>query len=280
MTSVGDTAEVEPLGFDPTALNAARIYDYWLGGKDNFAADRRAAERIIAYAPEIPRLAREHRQFLGRVVRFMAAAGIDQFIDIGTGLPTQGHVHEVLRAATPDARVAYVDHDPVVLVHARALLKDSDRVTIVQGDLRDPDRILRDPLLLDMIDMSRPVAVLLLAVLHLIGDDEQAMDAVARLWDAMAPGSYLAISHAVCDPDNDNEAIAKILKLYREGPMKGSKRQVLRTEDEVLAFFSDPGMEFVAPGLVELSAWRSESIKPADAAASIWSIGGIAHKRQ
>ena len=279
MTSVDETAGMEPLVFDPTTLNAARIYDYWLGGKDNFAADRQAAEQIIAYAPEIPRLARENREFLGRVVRFLTAAGIDQFIDIGTGLPTQGHVHEVLQAAAPDARVAYVDHDPVVLAHARALLKDSDRVTIVQGDLRDPDRILSDPLLLESIDMSRPVAVLLLAVLHLIGDDKQAMDAVARLRDAMAPGSYLAISHAVCDPDNNNEGISKILKLYREGPMKGSKRQIQRSEDEVLAFFSDPDMEFVEPGLVELSAWRPESAEPVDSAAPIWTIGGITRKR-
>lgn len=279
MAFAEDTAEVEPPVFDPTALNAARIYDYWLGGKDNFEVDRQAAERIIAYAPEIPRLAREHREFLGRVVRFLAAAGIRQFIDIGTGLPTQGHVHEVLQAAAPAARVAYIDHDPVVLVHARALLQGSDRVTVVQGDLRDPDRILGDPALLELIDMGRPVAVLLMAVLHLIGDDKQAMDAVARLYDAIAPGSYLAVSHAVRDPHKNSEAIAKIHQLYREGPMKDSKRQVLRTEDEVLAFFSDPDMEFVEPGLVELSAWRSEFIRPAHAAASIWSIGGIACKR-
>src|SRR4051794_6175158 len=138
MTPVNRSAEVEPLGFDPTTLNAARIYDYWLGGKDNFAADREAAERAIAYAPEIPRLAVENRRFLNRVVRYLAAAGIRQFIDIGTGLPSRGHVHEVLQVAASDARVAYVDHDPVVLAHARAMLKDSDRVTVVQRDLRDP----------------------------------------------------------------------------------------------------------------------------------------------
>src|SRR3954447_222782 len=120
MTFVDDTARMESPGFDPTTLTAARIYDYWLGGKDNFAVDRQAARQIVAYAPEIPQLARVHRAFLGRVVRFLAGAGIGQFIDIGTGLPAQGHVHEVLQAATSDARVAYVDHDPVVLAHARA----------------------------------------------------------------------------------------------------------------------------------------------------------------
>jgi O-methyltransferase involved in polyketide biosynthesis len=274
---VNGSAGVEPLGFDPTTLNAARIYDYWLGGKDNFAADRVAAERIIAYAPEIPRLAVENRRFLSRVVRYLAAAGIRQFIDIGTGLPSQGHVHEVLQVAAPDARVAYVDHDPVVLVHARAMLRGSDHVSVVRGDLRDPAGILGNPQLLELIDMEQPVAVLLLALLHLMGDDEQAMHAVARLRDAMAPGSYLAISHAVCDQDENNESIAKILKLYREGPMKDSKRQIMRSEKEVLAFFAD--MEFVEPGVVPLSAWRPERDERRQSIASIWSIGGIARKR-
>jgi O-methyltransferase involved in polyketide biosynthesis len=277
MTSVDRAAGVNSPGFDPSMLNAARIYDYWLGGKDNFAADRKAADQVVGYAPEVPRLARENRAFLGRVVRFLAAAGIRQFIDIGTGLPTQGHVHEVLRAAAPDARVAYVDHDPVVLVHARALLKDSDRVTVVQGDLRDPDAVLSDPRLLDLIDLERPVAVLLLAVLHLIGDDEQAAQAVARLRAAMAPGSYLAISHAVCRQDEHNEGIAKILKLYNEGPMKDSKRSVLRAETDVLAFFGD--MEFVAPGFVPLTDWRPDPGESAQPPASIWTIGGVARKR-
>jgi O-methyltransferase involved in polyketide biosynthesis len=273
---VNGSAGIEPPGFDPTTLNDARIYDYWLGGKDNFAADREAAERIIAYAPEVTWLAVENRRFLNRVVRYLAAAGIRQFIDIGTGLPSQGHVHEVLQVAAPDARVAYVDHDPVVLVHARAMVEDSDRVTVVQGDLRDPAGILGDPQLLELIDMDKPVAVLVLAVLHLI-DDEHAMYAVARLRDAMAPGSYLAISHPVCDPDENNEAIAKIIKLYREGPTKGTKHQTLRNEKEVLAFFSD--MELVEPGVVPLSTWRPESDEHPQNIASIWSIGGIARKR-
>jgi O-methyltransferase involved in polyketide biosynthesis len=277
MTSVDRAAGMESPGFDPSTLNAARIYDYWLGGKDNFAADREAAEKVIGYAPEIPRLARENRRFLGRVVRFLAAAGIRQFIDIGTGLPTQGHVHEVLRTAAPDARVAYVDHDPVVLVHARALLEDSDRITVVQGDLRDPDAIVSDPRLLDLIDLERPVAVLLLAVLHLVGDDEQAAHAVDRLRAAMAPGSYLAISHAVCRHDEHNEAITRILDLYNAGPMKDGERRILRAENDVLAFFGD--MEFVAPGFVPLADWRPDPDEGAQAPASIWTVGGIARKR-
>jgi O-methyltransferase involved in polyketide biosynthesis len=277
MTSVDRAAGADSPGFDPSKLNAARIYDYWLGGKDNFAADREAAEQVIGYAPEVPRLARENRRFLGRVVRFLAAAGIRQFIDIGTGLPTQGHVHEVLRAVAPDARVAYVDHDPVVLVHARALLKDSDHVSVIQGDLRDPDALVRDPRLLELIDLERPVAVLLLAVLHLVGDDEEAAHAVTRLRAAMAPGSYLAISHAVCRQDENNEAITNILKLYNAGPMKDAKRRLLRAEKDVLVFFGD--LEFVAPGFVPLADWRPYPGERTPAPASIWSIGGVAHKR-
>jgi O-methyltransferase involved in polyketide biosynthesis len=277
MTSVDRAAGADSPGFDPSTLNAARIYDYWLGGKDNFAADREAAEQVIGYAPEVPRLARENRRFLGRVVRFLATAGIRQFIDIGTGLPTQGHVHEVLGAVAPDARVAYVDHDPVVLVHARALLKDSDHVSIIQGDLRDPDALVRDPRLLELIDLERPVAVLLLAVLHLVGDDEEAAHAVARLRAAMAPGSYLAISHAVCRQDEDNDAITNILKLYNAGPMKDAKRRLLRAEKDVLAFFGD--LEFVAPGFVPLADWRPDPCELTPAPASIWSIGGVARKR-
>ena len=277
MTSVHRAAGADSPGFDPSKLNAARIYDYWLGGKDNFAADREAAEQVIAFAPEVPRLARENRKFLGRVVRFLAAAGIRQFIDIGTGLPTQGHVHEVLRAVAPDAHVAYVDNDPVVLVHARALLQDSEHVGVIQGDLRDPDAIVKDPQLRELIDLERPVAVLLLAVLHLVGDDAQAAHAVARLSAAMAPGSYLAISHAVCRPDDDNEDITNMLKLYNAGPMKDANRRTLRAEEEVLAFFGD--LEFVAPGFVPLADWRPDAKERPHAHASIWSVGGVARKR-
>ncbi len=271
------STEVEPPGFDPTQPSSARIYDYWLGGKDNFAADREAAEKAVAYAPEIPRLAREGRRFLDRVVRFLAAAGVRQFIDIGTGLPTQGHVHEILRVAAPDARVAYVDHDPVVLAHARALLEGTDRATVIQGDVRDPDGILRDPLLTELIDIGRPVAVLLMAVLHLIGDDDEAQPAVARLREAMAPGSYLAISHAVSDQEERSEAIAKLTKLYQEGPLKADKRRDLRSSKDVLAFFD--GLELIHPGVVKVPAWRPEHDLRIEDIESVWVVGGVARKR-
>ena len=270
-------AEAEPPGFDPTTPNPARIYDYWLGGKDNFAADREAAEKAIAYAPEIPRLAHEGRRFLHRIVRFLAAAGIRQFIDIGTGLPTQGHVHEVLQAVAPDARVAYVDNDPVVLAHARALLENNDGATVIPGDLLDPDAILGDRRLTEMIDMTEPVAVLVLAVLHLVTDHAGAHRAVTRLRAAMAPGSYLAISQAVSGQGGQEEAIDKLEELYQEtGPRRDAGGRGVRTVPEVREFFN--GLELVDPGLVKLPAWRPEHDLRTEDTAGVWVVGGLARK--
>lgn len=173
----------------------ARIYDYWLGGKDNYPPDREAAEYAMRVSPDIPLAARENRQFLRRAVNLCVEEGIRQFVDIGAGLPTQGNVHEIAQGRAPEAHVVYVDNDPLVLAHGRALLVDNPHTTVIQGDLADATTILADPELLSLIDFDKPVAVLLLAVLHFV-DDPRATVAVAAIRERMAPGSMLVLSHS------------------------------------------------------------------------------------
>ena len=171
--------EQGPPGIDVTIPSVARMYDYYLGGKDNFAADREAAGKIIAAVPSARDSARRNREFLGRAVRFAAESGIRQFLDIGAGLPTQENVHQVALRTAPDSRVVYVDNDPIVLVHGRALLADNRQTTVIQGDLHDPDAILNDPKLTAHLDLDRPMAVLLVAILHFIPDEDEATNIVA-----------------------------------------------------------------------------------------------------
>jgi SAM-dependent methyltransferase len=189
------------LGIDTTVASIARMYDYWLGGKDNFAADREAADKSVHAIPQIPQLARQNRDFLGRAVSFCVGQGITQFVDIGSGLPTNKNVHEVAQLINPDARVAYVDIDPVVVVHAQALLSGTQTVAI-RGDVCHPDDIVGAPEVRRLIDFGKPVAVLILSVLHAIPDEADPAGAVARLRDLMAPGSYLVISHSDISTDH------------------------------------------------------------------------------
>jgi hypothetical protein len=196
----GELSPKPPDGIDTRAPNPARIYDYLLGGKDHYPADRQAAEAVLAVAPQAREGARENRAFLQRAVRYLAEAGVRQFLDIGTGLPTQGNVHQVAQAVMPEARVVYVDHDPVVHTHANALLTNNSPTTVaVIGDLREPEAILDHPEVRRLLDFTRPIAVLLVAVLHFIRDAEDPAGIVTRLRDAMAPGSYLVVSHATGD---------------------------------------------------------------------------------
>jgi len=241
-----------PAGLDTSTPNPARIYDALLGGKDNFPADRTAAHAILNVAPQARRGARENRAFLQRAVRYLAAeeAGIRQFLDIGTGLPTQGNVHQVAQAVAPDARVAYVDHDPVVHVHANALLANHTTTVAVLADLRDPEAILRHPEVRRLLDFARPVAVLLVAVLHFLRDEEDPAGIVARLRDAMAPGSYLVVSHATAD--FHPQAGAKVTEVYQ----RASAPLVLRSHSETGRFFG--GFDLVAPGLVEPASWHPD----------------------
>ncbi|HEX6472833.1 MAG TPA: SAM-dependent methyltransferase [Streptosporangiaceae bacterium] len=220
-----------PKGFDPNVPNIARIYDYMLGGKDNFAADREAAEQIVTAFPESQEGVRQNRVFLRQAVRYLAdEAGVRQFLDLGAGLPTQQNVHEVARSAATDARVVYVDSDPVVCVHGRALLSGVDGVAMVEADLREPERIIADPAISELIDFGRPVAVMLVAVLHFLGDE--AYDIVGALRGALVPGSYLVITHML-DAEERHEDGSQVKEVYS----RASAGLVPRTKDEIMRFF-------------------------------------------
>ncbi|MEV1198514.1 SAM-dependent methyltransferase [Microbispora rosea] len=268
---------VEPVGFDPSVPNEARVYDYWLGGKDNFAADREAAEAALLIAPELPLMCREGRKFLRRTVRFLAAAGIRQFIDIGCGLPTQGNVHEIARECAPDARVVYVDNDPVVVNHGQALVEENERVVVIHGDVRDPDAILTHPRLRELVDLDEPVGVLLVSVLAAINDDDLTMAITARLREAIAPGSHMVISHAISDLRP--EVTDKLALLFAsEWAVKDDGRLRLPTRAEILPLFGD--LEMVEPGLVQVPEWRPEPGELRPQKDTVWSVGGVGRKRR
>jgi hypothetical protein len=239
----------ERRGVDVTTPNVARIYDYWLGGKDNFAADRAAAEKILEFVPEARFAARASREFLGRAVRYLARAGIRQFIDLGTGLPTQANVHEVAHRFDQTARVAYVDYDPVVIVHARALL-DQDTVTIIEADVRDPEKIIEHPDLRTLIDFDEPVGVLMVSILHYITEAEDPYRIVTTFRDAVAPGSHLAVCHVTAEPRPEAEAPVTAVYGQATAPM------VPRGHDQMLRFFD--GFDLVEPGVVYTPRWRPD----------------------
>ncbi|WP_436759574.1 SAM-dependent methyltransferase [Streptosporangium sp. V21-05] len=237
-------ADQIPKGVQTHIPNVARMYDYYLGGKDNFPVDRQAAEKALEIVPEIRHGARANRAFLGRTVGFLAEAGIDQFLDIGTGLPTQNNVHQV----APDARVVYVDNDPTVLVHGRAILGKNENVTIVEGDVRRPGEILEHPDVRAAIDFDRPVGILLLAIMHFVPDADDPTGIVATLRRAMAPGSHLVLSHVAVDARP--EAADDVVKAY-DG---ASSPFVSRTGEEIVRLFD--GFDVVEPGIVNLPEWR------------------------
>jgi len=234
---------------DISKPHVARIYDYFLGGKNNYAADREMAEQVLKVFPEAPIGARINRRFLIETVRWLVQeAGIRQFLDIGSGLPTQQNVHEVAQAIDKDARVVYVDNDPLVRVHAEALLATDPNTIVLEGDLRDPQALLNRPELREHLDFSQPIALLLVAVLHFIEDTQQAYRIVKTLCDALPPGSYLAISHVLKDEKQEGPA-AQARAMYSR-PGFGA---VPRTKDEILGFFT--GLTPVGDGLVHLADW-------------------------
>ena len=241
----------DPLGINPSIPSPARMYDYYLGGKDNYPADRAAAEEVLKKVPGARQTALDNRRFLGRAVRYLAEAGIEQFVDIGAGLPTQDNVHQVARRHRPADRpphVVYVDNDPVVLAHGQALLATDERTTVIMGDLREPEGILDHPELLRLVDWERPVAVLFVSVLHFIGPESRPHELVARYVARMAPGSYLVISHAMYDPKLEDAR-----KVYQRSSAPTSTG---RSPEEIQAFFD--GLELVEPGLVPIQDWRPE----------------------
>jgi SAM-dependent methyltransferase len=246
------TQNQAPGGIDTTRPNVARIYDYLLGGKDNFAVDREAAKRLIEAIPDVAAIARDNRSFLGRVVRYLAIQGaIRQFLDLGSGLPTQANVHELAQGVAPDARVVYVDNDPVVASHGRALLASGDQVSMVLGDLRDPASILRHPDVLGLLDLTRPVAVLCTSTLHFIADEAEPHKIIAEYRDRLVPGSYLVITHGTREDDPAGEEAAA------EGVYRQASSQLhIRPLPDVLRFFE--GFELVEPGLAWITEWRPE----------------------
>lgn len=270
----GSTARTR--GFDPSRPNVARIYDYLLGGKDHFAADRHAAHRLIAELPNAATLAKANRVFLAAAVRQVAREGVAQYLDIGAGLPTHPSVHECARAVIPDARVVYVDNDPIAVIHAQALLATGDGVIAIEGDARKPGAILTDPRLATLIDLSEPVCVLLVSMLHFVTAGEADM-IVGAFRERMAPGSYLVISQGELSHLDRREGVQNAYG--RETILTG------RPAAEIAAYFD--GFDLVPPGLVPIAEWpaaepdarlpQRQPAQPTSPQAN--TLAGVGHKR-
>jgi S-adenosyl methyltransferase len=259
----------EPEAFDPGVAHVARVYNYWLGGTANYPADREAAEQAIAAYPDMVRSVRANRAFLARTARWLTRdGGIRQFLDIGTGIPAAGNTHEVAQSVAPESRVVYADHDPIVLEHARSLLTSTPEgaTDYLDADLRAPGQIITEAG--RTLDFRQPVAIVLMAVLQFI-PDEDAGRIVAELLDAVPAGSYLVISHPASDIDVESMAtVASRLNRLM------SQRVVLRRHGDVARFFD--GLDLVAPGVVRIPEWRPDSPGDVDTPATMW--GGVGQK--
>ncbi len=230
--------------------NAARVYDYYLGGAHNFAVDRQMADQAIRAWPELPQIMSANRAFLRRAVRFLVRSGVRQFLDLGSGIPTAGNVHEIAQGVDASCRVVYVDNDPVAVLHGQAMLADVPNVTAVGADLREPATVLGHPGVTQLLDLSRPVAVLLVAVLHFVSDDDDPASVIATYREAMAPGSYLVICHASPDGGGDRAATHRALYARTPTPM------TMRTREQVACLLT--GFDLVEPGLVYMASWRPD----------------------
>lgn len=259
------------LAFDPNVPSPARVWNFWVGGKDHFEADRALAEQFGQVVPKMPLIAWLTRQFLTDTVSRLAAEGIRQFLDIGTGLPTADNTHEVAQRLAPDSRIVYVDNDPAVLAHARALLTSSPegKTAYLDADLRDPAKILAQAA--ETLDFSRPVAVLLIAVLHFIQDADDPYRIVTTLMNAVPPGSYLVILHGASDVGSDDMPEAE--RRYNE---QASAQFNARDRDHVSRFFD--GLELTGPGLVNLSRWPGNETHHDSAHADVAAYCGVARK--
>jgi hypothetical protein len=242
-----------PGDIDLERPSVARVYDYWLGGAHNFAADRAVAQRILEDVPFLRGVIVNHRSFLRRAVKYLVSAGVRQFLDLGSGIPTVGNVHEIAQGADPTAKIVYVDIDPVAVAHSRSMLADNDRVNVLQTDVRDVDTVLKSPEVSELLDFDEPVAVLMVALLHFVPDSEHPNEMVAAYRDALHPGSYLAMSHAGYEPgdwdgnwnDAQNQYDSNVAQM------------TYRTKAEVSAFFD--GFELVEPGVARLPLWHPDS---------------------
>jgi hypothetical protein len=263
-----------PSEIDISRPHPARMYDYFLGGKNHFAADRETAERVLEGAPTTVVGARENRAFLGRAVRYLVAeAGVRQFLDIGTGLPTTSNVHDVAQAVEPSVRVVYTDNDPLVLAHARALLTSSPqgRTAYIQADLRDPEAILASPVVREVLDFSQPVALMTVAILHFIQDEFKPAAILATLLDALPSGSYLTASHVTGE-----HVPAEAASTTRAYQTSGVQLQV--RDSDVFARLAFDGLDLVPPGVVLVSEWRPDTTGPRPAPSEVNVYGGVARK--
>ncbi|MFF9314001.1 SAM-dependent methyltransferase [Streptomyces sp. NPDC014748] len=243
-----------PRSIDISVPSVARIYDYYLGGSHNFEVDREAARKAMEHLPGLPKIMQANRAFMRRAVRFALDEGVTQFLDIGSGIPTFGNVHEIAQAARPGSRVVYVDHDPVAVTHSEAVLAGNDDADVVAADLRKPREILESPRLRALIDVNRPVALLLVAILHFVEDTDDPYAAVAELRDALAPGSLLVLTHASYEriplPPERSEGAVDVYKDIRN-PL------IMRSREQIARFFE--GYDMVEPGLVPMPLWRPET---------------------
>jgi SAM-dependent methyltransferase len=253
------------LGIRTDIPHPARVYDFMLGGKDNFAADREMAEVGLRVMPEMLVSSRANRDFLVRAVRYLRDQGIRQFLDIGTGLPVSPNTHEIVQESDPDARIVYVDNDPVVFMRAEALMAENDRIAVVRADLRDVDEVLSEAG--KLLDFSKPVALLFVAVLHCVTDDDDPAAIAARYIRALAPGSYVVISHSTdeFEPERTHQASA--------AAMERGAVWLPRGKDAIGAMFN--GLELLDPGLVRVAYWRPDTA-PGPNADQAWAYGGVA----
>lgn len=257
--------------FDITVPSPARMYDYYLGGKENFPADREAAEKALSVVPQGRAIAWANRRFMVRAVRHLARNGISQFIDLGTGIPTSPNVHEVARTIIPDARVVYLDNDPVVTAHNRALLANNKSgVFALHGDIRYPFDIVESAALRQIIDFSRPVAALFVAVLHFLSNGDDPYNCVYAFRDCMCSGAYVVISHITSDGTSPN-----VIGTVRDAYANASAPAVFRTRDEIAQFFA--GFVLARPGLVEVGDWRSGK-RNAETSSALRFLGGVGRK--
>ncbi|MGW7046393.1 SAM-dependent methyltransferase [Streptomyces avermitilis] len=238
---------------DVTQPSVARMHNYYLGGKDNYPADRGVCERLLEHAPSTQILTINNRRFLQRVIRHLTLEhGVRQFLDIGAGLPTRDNVHEIAQRYTGDARVVYIDNDPMVLAYGRALLEDNDQTAVIQADLRDPEGILDHPRVADLLDLSEPVAALYVSVLHCVPDDAAPAALVRRAAARLCPGSLLVISQLV----SEDAATRHVITDFMRESTGGNWGAVRRTKD-VSSFFT--GLDILEPGLVDVSTWRTDA---------------------
>ncbi|WP_329530028.1 SAM-dependent methyltransferase [Streptomyces sp. NBC_01450] len=262
-----------PQGIDPDKASVARMYDAMLGGQHNSPIDREALAAFTAIDPQVRTLARANRAFLGRAVRFLIEAGVRQFIDLGSGIPTQGNVHEVAQAVCPEARVVYVDSDPVAVAHSTALLADNPGADIVDADIRRPADILSSPQVGKLIDFEQPVAVLMITILHFVTPEENPAGIVAAFRDALPEGSWLALTHAT-NQDRPDTAAA-VGQLYRS---KATSPVTARSRSEIRDLFD--GFDLVEPGLVHVPLWRPDPDDHIpDNPSEYWVYAGVGRKR-